>query len=70
MQKLVDLSLWKVDKFPIVHIGDIFNALCMKIEKLKDLSKEDDLLIMLRVLQIIATRTTLEAIKVENPKVH
>jgi hypothetical protein len=67
VKKLVDLPNWRVKAFPMIEIGDIFNALGERVEKLKELGPKVNL--VLRAMLIIATNTIFDAKTLESQSV-
>lgn len=57
MRNLVEKSLWRINKFLLIEIGDIFNSICERLENWKELHKSNDLQVVLKVLNNIVAKT-------------
>ena len=56
IRNLVDKTLWRINKFPLIDIGDIFNSIGERLENWKFLHKTGDLLVLLKCLNFIVAK--------------
>ena len=70
LKKLVNNDLWRVPKFPLTSICDVFNAVGERIERWTEYKSREELLLLLKAGSLMVTKTTVDPmIKVDNVKV-